>query len=236
MKKPISTNSEQMKNANMPLDQKFVSGTRKIPFINNKQIVISDASVNKDLDVNDMLQDGKIFQSNAPLSQFNIKKNQLQEKTNIFKIKYFQTQINILHKNDHFPMKISSLETSNPICIQNEHMFNLESLMDQSEDTDLILARRESGKRRILEIDPTISHYYKIKCKGYDKAISDYSQSKYFALFIVYVNLNEEIITTLATCNIQQIDHLLKKFIDKKYTNQKIIQSLSDFHQSKDSS
>lgn len=168
-------------------------------------------------------------ESDTHYSQTILTKNQLHDKPNINRIKYFEKQIHISDENIFSLGKNHNSQSSNTIDIQSKHTIDLESMLDQSEDTDLILARRDSHKDRSTEIVHTISHYYKIKCQGYEKAITDYSQLKYFSLFITYIDFDTEIIYRLATCDIQDLDQFLKNFIVKRWTNHQIIQELSKY-------
>ncbi|KRH93559.1 hypothetical protein M153_7710003096 [Pseudoloma neurophilia] len=97
-------------------------------------------------------------------------------------------------------------------------------LIDQTEDSDLVLLKRE---RKNIQKSESIEHYYEIKCKGYSKATQDLKISKYLAVFVAYVGFDEEIIFSLSECDINQMDPILKEMMDLKYDRAQIIQKIS---------
>lgn len=92
-----------------------------------------------------------------------------------------------------------------------DEIVTLDGLIDQNEDNDLIFARRDSERQSLSRDDASksIEHFYRIKCEGYNKAMTDIAKSRVLPIFFAFVQFDSEIIYLLAETDIIRIEPVL---------------------------
>lgn len=93
---------------------------------------------------------------------------------------------------------------------------NFDEMLDQNEDVDLIISRKESQKYLNIKKIVNIDDYFKIKCKGYEKALKDLEESEILMLFFGYINSDAEIIFEIANLKIKEIENVLLEIMENK--------------------